>query len=98
MDFDQEKMNYLLNHVYYYIYDLIDNVLADSQDDPHYSAVTATNMIKCYIEIMSKIEPQLPYSTVKDFFLYSGYYSEEEFEVFENSRKKESDYYIGKQF
>lgn len=98
MDFNKEKFEYILTHVYYYIFELIDNVLQDSPDDPQYSAVTTSNIIKCYIEIMQEISPKLPYSNVKEFFLYSGDYSQEDFELFEKSRERESAYYIGKQF
>lgn len=98
MDFDTEKLEYLLNAVRddlccNFIYD----VLNDSEEDPHYSAVTATNRIKCYIDVMNSIGKELPYNDVKGFFNYYSF-TEEEYQKFESSRKKESEYYTGKQF
>lgn len=36
-------------------------VLKDSKDDPHYSAVTTANIIKCYIDVMKHFDVELPY-------------------------------------
>lgn len=97
MDFDIEKLKYLLKYTYYDIIELVDNVLSDSVTDPHYSAVTATNKIKCYIDVMKGLEKNLPYNDVKSFLLCNGF-TIEEYMAFEKSRKKESEYYIGKQY
>ncbi len=74
------------------IEELIDNVLSDSETDPHYSAVAATNKIKCYIEIMNELGEKISYQNVKEFFDFNAY-TEEEYQQFEESRKKESVYY-----
>ena len=79
------------------ICELIDHVLNDSEEDPHYSAVAATNMIKCYIQIMNEIGESLPYCTVQEFFLFNAY-THEEYALFEELRKKESAYYRGIQY
>lgn len=93
-----EKLNYLLNAVCDDLWcNFIYDVLNDSEEDPHYSAVTATNRIKCYIDVMNSLGNKLPYHDVKGFFQYYDF-SEEEYQQFESSRKKESEYYIGKQF
>lgn len=94
---DTEKLKYLLDHVDYYIGMLIDNVLSDSQTDPHYSAVTAVNMIKCYIQIMNELGEHLPYKTVEEYFDFNAY-TKEEYRLFEEKRIIESEYYVGKQY
>lgn len=97
MNINLEKLKYLLNDVDSYIGDLIDNVLADSITDPHYSAVAAANRIKCYIEIMNEIGEKLPYTNVEEFFGFNAY-TKEEYILFEESRKKEAQYYRGVQY
>lgn len=92
-----EKLKYLLNIMENYIIDLVDKVLADSETDPHYSAVSATNRIKCYIQIMNELGERMPYSNVKEFFQFNAF-TEEEYERFEAIRKKESVYYRGVQY
>ncbi len=76
---------------------LIENVLEDSEEDPHYSAVTATNLVKCYIEIMEELGEELPYSDVEGFIRNIGF-SEQEYLLFEKKRRKESEYYCGVQY
>lgn len=97
MGFDIEKLEYLLGFVEDYLTDFIDEILHDSDVDPHYSAVTATNMIKCYIEIMNDFGKELPYSDVKSYFEFNAY-TKEEYQQFESSRERESKYYTSKQF
>ena len=90
---DNEKLLYLLKSVDFKLTIDIENVLNDSLDDPQYSAVTTSNLIKCYIEIMTNLGKKLPYHDVKGFILFDGF-SEEEYKFFEASREKESKYYI----
>lgn len=97
MDINFEKLKYLLYSQRYDIESLIENVLEDSEDDPHFSAVTATNLIKCYIDIMEQIGEKLPYSNIKEFFRHIGF-SEQEYLSFEEKRKKEAEYYRGVQY
>ena len=97
MNINIEKLNYLLNDTEEVIGTLIDNVLSDSKTDPHYSAVAATNKIKCYIEIMNELGEKPPYQTVEEFFDFNAY-TEEEYRLFEESRKKEAVYYRGVQY
>ena len=97
MNLDIEKLKYLLNNTEREIGRLIDNVLSDSQEDPHYSAVYASNQIKCYIQIMNELGEELPYSNAEEFFRFNAY-TEDEYHAFEASRKKESEYYIGVQY
>lgn len=94
---DIEKLKYLLNDTECEIGRLIDNVLSDSEEDPHYSAVSATNRIKCYIQIMNELGEELPYSNVEEFFKFNAY-TEVEYKAFEESRKKEFEYYRGVQY
>lgn len=94
---DIYKLKYLLNDTVNQIIWLIENVLSDSETDPHFSAVDTTNRIKCYIQIMTELGDTLPYHDVKSFFKRNGF-TEEEFQLFEEKRRKESGYYRGVQF
>lgn len=80
-----------------YLCDSIDEVLNDSKIDPHFSAVAVNNMIKCYIEIERELDIKLPYNNVMEFFKFNAY-TKDEYNIFEESRKKESQYYTGKQY
>ena len=93
----QEAMMYLMWFVDHHIDESICNVLEDSLEDPQYSAVTTTNMILCYISVMKELQKDIPYVDVKGYFLHKQY-SNEERKKFEDSRLKESSYYIGKQW
>lgn len=92
MDISEEKLRYLFRFIDEFIFDSIDEVLNDSQTDPHFSAVAVSNIIKCYIDIEKELGTQLPYTDVKSFFEFNGY-SKQEYEMFEKSRYKESIYY-----
>ena len=94
MDINEEKLKYLLHFMYDYIDRFVYDVLSDSETDPHYSAVSATNLIKCYIEIMTELGEKLPYSNVEEYFDFNAY-TKEEYEIFETHRNKESKYYQG---
>lgn len=97
MAIDTEKLKYLLNNMETHIGELIDNVLSDSKEDPHYSAVAAANKIKCYIQIMNELGETLPYNSVEGFFDFNAY-SKDEYDAFEASRQKEAQYYRGVQY
>lgn len=97
MAINYEKLKYLLNNMDCLIGELIDKVLSDSTEDPHYSAVAATNKIKCYIQVMNELGEALPYSNVEEFFEFNAY-TQEEYLTFEEKRKKESEYYRGIQY
>ena len=97
MDINYEKLKYLLNFQVYEIELLIENVIEDSEEDPHYSAVTATNLVKCHIEIMKELGEPLPYTDVEGFVTNIGY-SKNDYLLFEEKRKKESEYYRGIQY
>lgn len=97
MEANSEKLLYVLNFIDDYLNDFIYEILNDSKEDPHYSAVTATNIIKCYIDVMKDLGKSLPYSDVKSYFDFNVY-TDEEYNAFEKSRKKESEYYRGVQY
>ena len=88
---------YLMYYMEDYIIKLVYNVLDNSKDDPHYSAVTATNLIKCYVKVANDKGVQLPYKTVEEFFRYFDL-SLEEYEHFERQRKEELAIYVGEVF
>ncbi len=97
MAIDYEKLKYMLYIQYFDIELLVENVLMDSDEDPTYSAVTASNLIKCYIETMSALGEKLPYNDVEGFVKNIGY-SNDDYILFEKKRKKESEYYRGVQY
>ena len=97
MAIDYEKLKYMLHIQSFDIELLIENVIEDSDEDPHYSAVTATNLVKCYIEIMKALGENLPYSNIEGFVKNMGY-SHEDYLLFEKKRKKEAEYYRGIQY
>ena len=97
MAIDYEKLKYMLHIQRFDIELLIENVIEDSEEDPHYSAVTATNLVKCYIEIMGELGEKLPYTDVEGFVKAIGF-SNEDYLLFEKKRKKESQYYRGVQY
>ena len=92
-----EKLLYLMGFIVDDIEVLINKVLADSESEPQWSAVTAENMILCYIDVMRKAGVSLPFCDVAGCFADCGF-TECEYEKFEQKRKKEAQYYIGKQF
>lgn len=91
----EEKILYLMNFIDDYMEKAVYEVLADSKEDPQYSAVTTANIIKCYIDVMKHFDAELPYSDIKEYF-EDSLFTAEEYKAFENSRIKESEYYIGK--
>lgn len=94
---DKEKLLYLLSFFDEDMEIFIYEVLNDSKEDPHFSAVSATNRIKCYIQILSELGEELPYSNVREYMLFNAF-TEDEYNAFEKRRKEESEYYIGVQY
>ena len=97
MVIDVEKLKYFINVMYPEIERFVDQVLNDSETEPEYSAVTASNIIKCYIQITTQLGNAPSFNSVETFFETNGY-SKEEYERFEKSRINESKYYIGTQY
>lgn len=93
-----EALEYLLQHIEYYVSRFMDDVMEDSEEDPEYSAVTLNNLILCVIRLQKMLDDTYPIQTVREYFLETHFYTEKDFERFEENRKKESLYYIGKQF
>ena len=97
MNIDKEKLSYLLMFTHEYMEKFADAVMNDAEEDPRYSAVTLTNMVKCYVDVMNELGNPPPYSDVNSFLKFN-IYSEDECECFEKKRQKELEYYIGKQY
>lgn len=89
----EEQLSYLLYHTDYYIENLLWRVLEDSEQDPHYSAVTTSNLIKCYIDVMSDMGKRLPYQNAEGYLDHC--LSEEEKALFKKKYETEIQYYIG---
>lgn len=90
-------LNYILRDVNFNLQIYLQEIIEDELNTPDYSAVYTNNIIKCYIELMNQIGNKLPFDDVKGYILYNNF-SEQEYQKFENSRKKESLYYKGEQF
>ena len=95
MDPTKEKqLIYLLEYTEYCIENLVYDVLHDSTSDPHYSAVTASNLIKTYIEMMNELKQELPFYDIKSFFEFN-LFTPEEYELFMRKYESELSYYVG---
>lgn len=92
-----EQVHYLMKHLDHYIENSVENVLSDSVEHPEFSAVTTANLIKCYIDVIKTLGYDVPYTDIKSYF-FTKAYSLEEYVSFEERRKEESAYYIGKQY
>lgn len=96
-DLFSEKLTYLLNYLEGCIASAAHNVLTDKEDDPQYSAVTTSNLIKCYIDIKRMLGEQPEYSSVEEYLRFNCFTSAE-LQDFERKRLRESTYYTGKQY
>ena len=95
---DNVRFAFLMNYIENSLPAEIDNVLNDSEFDPHFSAVYVTNLIKSLIFTIENCETyEMHFKDVKDCFKYLDY-SDKEYEIFEKKRIIESEYYIGEQF
>ena len=62
---NKDKLLYILDFFDVYLMQFIQEILIDSKEYPHFSAVAANNMILCYLEIMAELGQKLPYNSVK---------------------------------
>lgn len=83
---------YLLDFEQYNIEELVGAVLQDSDTDPHYSAVTTGNLIKCYIKVMQELEEDFYCSDIENYFL-KNQYTTEEYKLFMEKYNRESTVY-----
>ena len=93
----REKLQYLLRFMDLYMERSINDVLCDSLEDPQYSAVTTSNLIKCYIDVMQALGESINYHSV-DEYMSQNMFTSEEIQLFNAKRNSESEYYIGKQY
>ena len=96
MAIESEELEFILGDISFHIDDLIIEVLEDDKSQPEHSSVYVSNLIKCYIKVMQDIGKPEPYDSVHGYFKF--FRDEEDYQAFEESRKKESEYYIGKQY
>jgi len=95
---DKKKLLYLLSDANEYLCKLVDGVITDSKIYPCGSAVTTTNLIKCYMQVMKDIGKNLSFDTVEGYLENSNNFTDKEITEFENIRKKESKYFKDEQF
>lgn len=93
----EDKLIFLLRHTEGEICKFISCVLNDNDDDPHFSAVYSSNMIKCFIDISNAVGYSLFYNDICGFFIAHGFRLNQYYD-FENKRKIESDSYQGVQY
>lgn len=96
IEINKKFLSKILHSFNFFIIDMISQVLDDSEEDPHYSAVFTRNYIIWYIAIKNDINEYLPFSDVKGYFEHNGY--AEEYELFEKKRLIESEYFEGEQY
>lgn len=92
-----EKLNYLLDYIDYTIEQSIYDVLSDSEDDPHYSAVTTHNLIKCYLDVTHEYGQNKQICTPEDY-LRAKCFSPEEISLLDTKRIHEATNYHGIQY
>lgn len=98
VEIDKTKLLYLLDDFFDdYLLRLVQEVLDDSEEDPQFSAVTAQNLLTCYLGVMTDLGRKLPYKNMQEYFAYNAF-EPEEYSAFEAFRKKEAVYYRGPQF
>ena len=83
---------YLLDSQQYDIEELVGAVIRDSDTDPAYSAVTAANLIKCYIKVMQEITDDFYCNDIESYF-QKNHFTSEEYHVFMDKYHKETSYY-----
>ena len=93
----EKELVYLLKFMDEYIEQMLYEVLNDSEEDPEYSAVAASNLIKCYSKVRFDIGLQNCDIDVRDY-MSGRCFSLDEIESFEQKREKEAKYYRGEQF
>lgn len=94
---NMEKLSYLLNYLENCLASAVCDVLLDSQEDPQFSAVTVSNLIKCYIDIKYSLGQQTSFNSVEEYLHYNCF-TTAEIQAFEEKRAREESYYMGKQF
>ena len=92
-----EMFVFLLRHTEGEICRFIFEVLNDNDEDPHFSAVYTSNMIKCFIEVSNIFGHSLLYSDAWSFFVAHGF-DWKQYSDFENKYKTESVIYRGTQY
>ena len=92
-----KELLYLKEHIHYYISDLLDSVIIDSDDDPEYSAVTLCNLIYCYQKVFNPKKSSDAREQIKNYILGTNH-TIDDFETIISKFKIESEYYIGDQF
>ena len=97
MDINKNELDYLLHHIEYYLDELIQNVLVNDKDDPHYSAVIANNILKCYVDVMIQSGNSTKYTDMKSYFRLN-WYDDSEYEDFIHQMEEEKKNFVGEIF
>ena len=93
----EKELRYLLRFMDEYIESMLYSVLEDSFDQPEYSAVTAHNLIKCYMKVLNDCKISCNFSSAREYMI-ERCFSMNEIESFEQKRRAEAEYYVGEQY
>ena len=94
---DNDKLKYFYKKVLALFLNEAYQVLFDSREDPHHSAVLLENIMHCYIESSRLLRQNCEIKTAPELLEYMGM-AEDEINEFEILRKKESSYYRDPQY
>ena len=92
-----EELLYLLYHLDSFIEKEAYQVLHDSNEDPHHSAVTLYNLIKCLLVVKQELGIHMDYRNADEYLRFQ-WFTDEEIRILENKRLLESKYFVGKQY
>jgi len=91
----KDLLLYMLNHLDSFIENETYEVLADSEQDPHHSAVTLYNLINSYLHVMRIFkQPSIPQDITE--YLLEKCFTTEEIKSIHDKKEAELKYYIGR--
>ena len=93
-DATKERLLYLLDHLDTFIEEEVYQVLSDSTEDPHHSAVTLCNLITSYLFVMKSLSNELASQNITEYLLEKCF-TAEEIKLIQDKKAIESMYYIG---
>jgi hypothetical protein len=89
LDINVEYLMNVLRHFESNTWELIENVVHESEDDPHYSAIAANNQVVYLVELYQNLGIKKNYSDVKSFIFDHGC-DDSFYETFERKQKIET--------
>lgn len=93
----KERLLYLLDHLDSFIEDEVYQVISDSTDDPHHSAVTLCNLISSYLFVMKSLSNEQVLPNITEY-LADKCFTDDEIKSIYDRRDVELRLYVGKIF